>query len=38
VVEAEITFELPEQGPAESLTLHQNGLKIRGVRMKDVRE
>ncbi len=34
-VEAEIRFELPDQGPAESLTLHQNGRQIRGPRAKD---
>ena len=35
VVEAEITFELPKAGPAESLTLQQGGRKMRGARVKD---
>jgi len=32
VVPAELTFELPEEGPATALTLHQNGRDMRGAR------
>ncbi len=35
VVEAAISFELPEEGPASALTLHQNGRDMRGPRMKE---
>ncbi len=35
VVEAAITFDLPEEGPATALTLHQFGQHIPAPRMKD---
>jgi CubicO group peptidase (beta-lactamase class C family) len=35
VVKAAITFELPEQGPATALTLHQNGRDMRGPRIDE---
>ena len=35
VVDAKITFEIPEKGPATALTLHQNGQNMRGPRVED---
>lgn len=32
VVAAELTFELPDEGPAIAVTLHQNGRQLRGPR------
>ncbi|NNE01420.1 MAG: serine hydrolase [Pirellulaceae bacterium] len=34
-VTATITFELPDEGPATALTLHQNGRKMRGPRQQE---
>ena len=34
VVDAELTFELPETGPATAVTLHQNGRDMRGPRVE----
>lgn len=33
VVDAQLTFELPNEGPATSITLHQNGRDLRGRRI-----
>ena len=34
VVKAQLSFELPGEGPATSVTLHQNGRDLRGRRIK----
>lgn len=34
-VEAKITFELPDEGPATTMTLHQNGRDMAGPRIKE---
>lgn len=35
IVDAKLTFELPEDGPCEAVTLHQNGRDMRGKRQND---
>ena len=35
VVDAKLTFDLPEDGAAASVTLHQNGRDMKAARIED---